>query len=179
MEKDISKFEFGEWPLDLLVDYAIKIHHRKTRVLWHRIQELLERMSGDGGRVDRVKEIFSESVENLSGHFDKEEQVLFPYLYQLYDAFASGSQIEQIHCGTVENPIRVMMMEHDAEGIRQDAIKVATDEYHIPQQAGKDYVELMSSLKLFADNLHEHVHIENDIIFPGFIKLEESCIQKY
>ena len=104
----------------------------------------------------------------------KEERVLFPYILDLYDAVRHQQPIEPMHCGTVRNPINVMMADHDGELQRHDRIAALLNDYQAPADASDDYKEMVRQLKEFRENLKEHTHVENDIIFPDAIDLEAS-----
>ena len=175
---DTSKYEFSEWPLDLLLDYALKIHHRGIRQKGPEILTALNRLAINNPQLAEVRDLFAASLDDLENHLMKEENVLFPFLYDLFEAAKNHAPIEQMHCGTIQNPIRVMCMEHDAETERHHQIRQLTNDYAVPSDADYDYAQLMKRLHNFAIDLHEHVHIENDIIFPGFEKLEEKWILK-
>lgn len=174
---DKTRYEFSEWPLDLLVDYALKVHHRGIRRNGAEIIRLLTKIENDGNSTTReIGELFAASMADLEDHLLKEENVLFPYLYELYEAASAGRPAEQMHCGTIQNPIRVMMMEHESETERHALISRLTGGYAAGDGCSDDYRLLMDKLSAFAEALREHVHIENDIIFPGFEQLEEKWV---
>lgn len=167
-----SRLDFKEWPLDLLLDYALKVHHRTIRREGPITLALAEAVAKEDPRMSEVKELFAQSLSDLENHLMKEEQVLFPYLYELFEAAEQQESIPAMHCGTISHPIRVMLMEHDGEMDRHSRIAALTNDYAVPQGASDDYVKLMKRLKEFRDALLEHIHIENDLIFPGFEALE-------
>ena len=176
MNMDTSKYEFSEWPLDLLLDYALKIHHRGIRRKGPEILAVLNHLAAAGTPLAEVRDLFSASLSDLENHLMKEENVLFPFLYELYETAENHTPIEQMHCGSIQNPIRVMCMEHEAETERQCRILQLTHDYATPPDAGDDYAQLMNRLRDFALDLGEHVHIENDFAFPSFERLEETWI---
>lgn len=176
------KIPFGSWPLDLLIDYVLKIHHRGIRQNGPELMELLDKVKevhGDNHpELFELSDLVFESFHDLEKHLQKEENVLFPYLYDLYKASEAKQPAGQMHCGTIQNPIRVMMMEHEAEGERYKHIRVLTNNFTTPEDGCASYHLLMQKLEQFVDALFEHIHIENNIIFPGFIKLEEEWVEK-
>ena len=113
--ENTSRFNFSEWPLDLLVDYVLKVHHRRVREKGPGTLSLINKVMMENLVLDEVEQLFSQSLSDLDTHLMKEERVLFPYILDLYDAVRSGQPIAPMHCGTVRNPINVMMSDHDAE----------------------------------------------------------------
>lgn len=173
--------EFSTWPVDLLIDYVLKIHHRGIRQKGPEILALLEKVvevHGDAHpELHEVKDLFVASLEDLSGHLIKEEEVLFPYLLELFEASESNTPIAQMHCGTVENPIHVMRMEHEGEGERYLYMAKLTNDYTAPEGACNSYKLLYAQLKGFMHGLFEHIHLENNIIFPAAVELEKAWVR--
>lgn len=171
---------FAQWPSDLLIDYVLKIHHRNIRSKGAPLLELMEKvMSVHGDKyhnLTQVHSLFVESLEDLEMHLVKEEQVLFPYCLELFEANDRGEILEPMHCGTVLNPIGVMRMEHEAEGNRYAMIGKLTNNYTVSDEACVSYKLLMNDLKLFMTALHEHIHIENNILFPNFVEMEKKVV---
>ena len=177
-DKESNNFDFLSWPIDLLIDYILKIHHRNIRQKGNKLLELLTKVVGVHGiRHPELKEIqhsFHESLQDLELHLEKEENVLFPYLYHLYSASEQGMLPEKIHCGTVMNPIQVMMAEHDNEGERYRHFSELTNGYTAPKDACASYMFMLSELQNFEKALHEHIHLENNILFPWGIGEEKK-----
>ena len=143
------------------------------------ILQLLDRVceahAGKHPELYEVRELFQESWIDLNNHLTKEEMVLFPYIYDLFDAVAQHRPIPAFHCGSVSSPISVMMSEHDAEGERFRRISGLTHGYLVPGDACSSYRLLLEMLRPFEDNLHHHIHLENNIVFPKAIELQENC----
>jgi len=175
-----SNIPFSSWPLDLLLDYVLKIHHRGIRTNGPALLSLLEKVKNVHGEnhpeLFELGNLLEESLHDLEEHLQKEENVLFPYLYRLYDVSLKHKSIEPMHCGTIRNPIRVMMMEHENEGIRYKHIIDLTHHFTTPQDGCTSYHLLMRDLEAFVDALFEHIHIENNIVFPRFEELEGESI---
>lgn len=167
--------DFKAWPLDLLCDYIIKIYHRGIRRRSPQILALLEKVCKVHGdkhpSLFEVKELFEMSMIDLEHHLQKEEQVLFPYIYALCDAEMKGAPVPQFHCGSIANPIEVMKIEHEAEGERYRHIEDLTGGYNPPEDACASYRKVLADLKSFNRALHEHIHLENNIVFPEAIAL--------
>ena len=171
---------FASWPLDLLMDYIFKIHHRGIRVQGPELLNLLEKVERVHGEahpeLHELKMLVSESLQDLEMHLQKEENVLFPYLYDLYAAFEQGQRMEPMHCGTIANPIRVMKMEHEGEGNRYLHIIELTDHFSVPQDGCASYRLMMQELEAFVDALFEHIHLENNLLFPRFEEIERKIV---
>jgi regulator of cell morphogenesis and NO signaling len=169
---------FAQWPLDLLVDYVLKIHHRGIRRNAPRIIALF----GKVGKVhgERHPELFAEEVlfrqcaEALSEHLMKEEQMLFPHIYAQFRVSEAGGEMPRFHCGTVAAPISVMESEHAEEGERMAKIEELSGGFVPPGDACESFRLLYAELKAFRDALHEHIHIENNLIFPTSVALERG-----
>ena len=82
-----------------------------------------------------------------------------------------------MHCGTVANPIRVMLREHSDEGLRYKFIRNLMHDYAVPSDACPSYRLMLQDLEAFMDALFEHIHLENNILFPRFVDLEQSCVR--
>ena len=172
--EDKSRYNFSEWPLDLLIDYVLKVHYRGVREKGPDTLKLISKVMMENLVLDEVEQLFSQSLSDLDTHLMKEERVLFPYILDLYEAVRHQQPIAPMHCGSVRNPISVMMSDHDAELQRHDRIATLLNDYQAPADASDDYKELMRQLCEFRENLKEHTHVENDIIFPKAIEMEGS-----
>ena len=130
-----SRHQFTEWPTDLLIDYALKIHHRNIREKGPRLLKLARSIMDENMVMTDIEQLFSVSLNDLENHLSKEENVLFPYLYDLWEAERKNQSIEQMHCGTISNPIRVMVLEHADEVERHQQISALTNDYSAPADA--------------------------------------------
>jgi len=169
--------DYNSWPLDLLADYIEKKHHRYVE---SRIQEItpfldkVARVHGDRHpELIEVRDLFKESAGELTVHMKKEELVLFPFIRKMVNAERTGAPV-QASFGTVQNPISMMMQEHETEGERFRKIAELTDQYNPPMDACNTYRVSFSLLKEFEEDLHLHIHLENNILFPKAIALEET-----
>ena len=178
---NIGAIPFDSWPTDLLIDYVLKIHHRGIRTNGPRLLNdirTVARVHGDAHpELLQLEELFEDSLVDLENHLRKEEQVLFPYCYKLFEANLNNESLHQMHCGSVANPIRIMLAEHSDEGTRYKFIRVLMKDFVAPDDACPTYRLMLQDLELFMDSLFEHIHIENNILFPRFVELE-SCSVK-
>ncbi|MFV0539659.1 MAG: iron-sulfur cluster repair di-iron protein [Aestuariibaculum sp.] len=176
--KTNQSIDYNSWPLDLLADYVEKKHHRyveeKTPVLRQFLDKLC-RVHGDRHpELFEINKLFTESAGELAAHMKKEELVLFPFIKKMVAASISQGAIEAPHFGTVENPINMMKHEHDAEGERFRQIAELTNNYNPPADACNTYRVTFAMLDEFEKDLHLHIHLENNILFPKAIKLEQQ-----
>ena len=121
--------------------------------------------------------LFEESLIDLDMHLMKEENVLFPFILELFEADREDRDLEQMHCGSVANPIRVMEDDHEGEIQRYARIAQLTHDFAVDANADADYRELMSEVAAFMNALHEHIHLENEILFPLAVRLEDRHVR--
>ncbi len=104
----------------------------------------------------------------------KEETVLFPYIKQLVDSKKTGNHVQHGHFHTVKTPIDMMEHEHESVGKSLEKIRVITNNYSLPEDSCASYAYLFKTLDEFENDLHIHVHLENNILFPKALELERS-----
>lgn len=169
---------FSEWPLDLLIDYVLKIHHRNIRTRGPQITALLNKVVNRHDEyhpeLTEVSQLFRQALIDLENHLSKEEQVLFPYVYEMCEANYNDLCIEPFGCGTIQHPISVMEDEHSHEGELFERISELTGNFAAPDDACVSYRLVLEQLKQFRDALHEHIHLENNIIFPRAMAMEQT-----
>lgn len=169
-----SNIPFETWDIDLLIDYVLKFHHRNTRKHGARIYELLLKVCAAHHEFDAVADHFRNSLQDLDMHCMKEENVLYPYISELYQAAEVGQKMAPFHCGSIQSPITMMMMEHDDEMARHERIAELTNNYTAPADADEDYKQVLAELRRFRDYLFEHVWVENEVLFPRSLQLEAA-----
>lgn len=172
-QKGQVNIDFRDWPLDLLIDYIEKKHHRyvesKTPVILQYLTKVYKVHGAAHPELENILALFTEGAQQLAAHMKKEELVLFPYIRKL----CSG-QAGQPHFGTVSNPIHMMESEHDTEGNRFRTISELSNNYQPPADACNTYRVAFSMLQEFEEDLHRHIHLENNILFPAAIRMEEQ-----
>jgi regulator of cell morphogenesis and NO signaling len=117
--------------------------------------------------------LFERLCADLTPHMFKEEQILFPYIVNLAKAATNKMPAPFAPFGTVNNPVRMMMMEHDVAGEIMRDLRKATNDYTVPPDVCISYKTLYDALAAFEQDLHEHIHLENNILFPRAIETEE------
>lgn len=179
--KDTTKIteqniDFNSWELDLLADYIEKTHHRYVISKIEEIKPYLNKVvkvHGDHNpELKEIEVLFNQSAQELTHHLQKEEMILFPFIRNMVSAKIENKPLLTPHFGTVENPISMMKNEHQNEGERFEKISELSNNYTPPTHACNTYKVTFALLKEFEDNLHQHIHLENNILFPKAIKLE-------
>jgi len=175
-----STKDFNSWPLDLLADYIEKKHHRYVESRITEIKPMLAKIVKVHGELNpellEVEALFLGSAGELTAHMKKEEFILFPFVKKLVQASENKTELTPSHFGTVANPIEMMMDEHSAEGDRFRKIAELTQDYSLPKGACTTYMVTYSLLKEFEQDLHLHIHLENNILFPKAVALEKSLL---
>lgn len=173
-----TSIDFNSWSLDLLADYIEKTHHRyveeKTSVLQAFLDKLCKVHGGRHPELFEINAIFNESAHDLAAHMKKEELILFPFVRNMIKSKTSGNNLLQPPFGTVENPVHMMQHEHTVEGDRFRKIAEITHEYTPPADACNTYKVAFAMLQDFENDLHKHIHLENNILFPKAIQLEKE-----
>ncbi len=169
---------FGEWDTDFLVEYIINIHHKYVKENTPFLLELSKKVGSVHGASHPetldVAIAFARVAEDLSLHMVKEENILFPYIKELIHGEKNGSGLPPTGFGGVKNPIQIMEMEHEQAGEDFEIIRKLTNNYTLPEGACASYTILYKKLEEFENDLHRHVHLENNILFPKALQLENG-----
>jgi regulator of cell morphogenesis and NO signaling len=170
--------DYKSWPLDLLAEYIEKKHHRyveeKIPVLLQFLNKLCSVHGERHPELFKINEAFTSCANALTSHMKKEELVLFPFVKGMVQAKLDNQSIQSPQFGTVESPIAMMMQEHDTEGERFRKIAELTNNYTPPSDGCNTYQVTFAMLDEFEKDLHLHIHLENNILFPEAIKLEKQ-----
>lgn len=170
--------DFQAMPLDDLADYIENTHHRYVQEKSQEILPYLDKICRvHGGRHPELEEIsaqFNAVAAELAMHMKKEELMLFPHIRKLARSHREGTAVTATHFSTVANPIAMMMHEHSAEGDRFSKIAGLSNNYTPPEDACNTYRVTFALLQEFEQDLHLHIHLENNILFPKAIGLEKE-----
>lgn len=173
--------DYQSWPIDLLADYIEKKHHRYVESKIAEIIPYLNKVCKVHGEhhpeLLTIQDYFHASAGELSQHMKKEELILFPFVRKMMKTKQDGGVWDPPHFGTVQNPVEMMMHEHTAEGDRFRKIAELSNNYTPPPEACNTYRVTFALLKEFEEDLHLHIHLENNILFPKAIALEKSLHQ--
>jgi regulator of cell morphogenesis and NO signaling len=169
-----------EWQLDFLVDYIINNHHQYVRRMIPVISLHADKVASVHGKKHpetiQIADLFLAVREELEAHMMKEERILFPQIKQMVLNKRENSQLLPPPFGTIQNPIRMMEYEHTSAGDALSQIRELSNNYAHPEDACSTFKALYSELKEFEEDLHKHIHLENNILFPKSIILETELL---
>jgi regulator of cell morphogenesis and NO signaling len=170
--------DFDSWDIGFLTDYIIHTHHQYVTKSIEQILPLAQKVSDVHGdnhvEVIQINELFQELAEDMLAHMQKEEGVLFPYIKKLAADNSAGKCTDASCFGTVMGPISVMEREHENAGLILKELFRLSDGYTPPEDACNTFRVLYGKLKEFEDDLHRHIHLENNILFPKAIAMEQA-----
>ncbi len=168
--------DWREVPLAELIAQIVQKHHLYVRSESPRLAGLAAKVAGKHGpnhlELSDVKAAFDALAEDLRVHMLKEEEVLFPYIARMEEAVIAGELIPPPRFGQVANPVRMMMQEHDAAGDLLRKLRETTNEFTVPADGCMSFRMLYQGLLEFEADLHQHIHLENNILFPRSVALE-------
>ena len=174
--RQVESVDWRKESLASLTAYVVTRHHRYTRQMLETIEYLIEKVvkrhAPSHPELLQLSETFDLLRDDLKPHMLKEEQLLFPYISSLEQASQTGSQCDAPFFGTVRNPVRKMMVEHEAAGELLEQIRALTREYAVPSDGCTSFESLYQSLRELEKDLREHIHLENNHLFPRAIALE-------
>lgn len=162
------------WSNDLaaLADHIEGTHHAYLHAELPRMRALVEKVAKAHGETDarliQLNQVFQRFQEEMELHMAKEEQILFPMVRRMSHGESSAS----FHCGSVRGPVSVMRHEHDDHAVNLGQIKELTENFAVPDYACNTYRAMLDALQELEQDLHRHIHKENNILFPGAEALE-------
>ncbi len=172
-----TEIDFKTFSPNLLIDYILETHHEyikvKTPVLLMYLDKLCKVHGERHPELFEINNIFKIASSELLNHLQKEEIVLFPFIKTMTNAIKKNETIQQPGFGTVENPIAILKHDHETEGDLFVKISELTNEYNPPIDACETYKVTFAMLKEYEQDLHKHIHLENNILFHKALELEE------
>ena len=167
-------------PLATLTQHIRQHHHRYVREAIPRVRALLatarEEQGGNHQEIEEMEKLFGDVAREMLMHMQKEEQILFPYIDALERSANGDGSLEPPFFQSVRNPIHTMMKEHDsAEGLMK-RIRTTSRGHAVPDGVCASYHAACQDLEAFEADLHEHVHLENNILFPRAAELEAAVV---
>jgi regulator of cell morphogenesis and NO signaling len=173
-----SGSDFQNASLTELIDHILNTHHVFTKSEMDRLEALTAKVIGAHGEkhpeLIHLGELLKTLCADLRPHMFKEEQVLFPYIVAMTRAADQNQRAPFAPFGTVNNPVRMMMREHDMVGQILREMRALTADYKVPPDACVSYQTLYQALENFEQDLHQHIHLENNILFPKALDLENT-----
>jgi regulator of cell morphogenesis and NO signaling len=174
--------DWNSAPLRELAAHIVSTHHEYLKREFQPLSERLAKVyrvyhQRYGDTLVGLPEVFGGLRSEMEMHMQKEERMLFPAIVAAESAADAGAPLPGTPFGTVRNPIRMMEAEHDSAGQALASIRTITRDFETPDYACVTYRALMSGLKELEQDLHLHVHLENNILFPRAIELERACTE--
>lgn len=168
--------DFNNWELDFLADYIAQTHHKYVKENATVINGLAQKVAAHHGskhpELPRLAESTFHFLQDLLNHMAKEENVLFPAIKQVVVSKRSGQDISAIN---LQAPVNAMMKEHEISGEDLRFFRKLTNDYQLPEDACNSYNYLFEKMKEFENDLFQHIHLENNILFPKALKLQAQC----
>ena len=166
---DLSS-RFTDWEPDALAAFIVRTHHGYVRDALPALVAYTGKLAAVHGErhpeLREVAELTKEVAAEMTSHMEKEEQVLFPYIVAIAHASRTGAPVPQAPFGSIDNPIRMMEDEHESAGSAMARIRHLTGNYTPPADGCTTYRVCLQALEAFESDLHAHVHLENNILFP-------------
>ena len=165
-------------PLSELITHIRNTHHTYTREETVRLTALLQKVCSVHGKnhpeLHGIRETFARLSQELTTHLMKEEMVLFPYIERMEEAVIQRDPVLPGPFGNVQNPVAMMEHEHDSAAAALRSIRKASNDFTPPADACVSYQTLYKALAAFEADLHQHIHLENNILFPRAIAMEKA-----
>ena len=163
-----------------LIDHILAKHHIFTVEEVERLTPLMAKVCTRHGdqhqELFELQNVFVALSDSIIPHMQKEEMVLFPYIQSIGLLNTGDGIANPPHFGTVENPIRMMMADHEADGARLRKMRAISDDYTLPEGACPSYTALYAGLEDLEKDLHRHIHLESNVLFPLAVDLERNAL---
>ncbi|HOA72060.1 MAG TPA: iron-sulfur cluster repair di-iron protein [Phycisphaerae bacterium] len=173
-DADADQRDWSRASLTELADHIVQTHHAYLKTELPRLEAIVDKVTNVHGErhpeMHQVRSVFQGLKDELESHLAKEEQVLFPMIRELERAGSRPS----FHCGSIANPISVMEYEHDGAGNALASLRQLTRDYSTPADACNTWRAMADGLRQLEEDLHLHIHKENNILFPRALKLEQT-----
>ena len=171
--------DWNREPLERLIRHIVNRHHAYTRDALEKVRTLLPKVEQKHGaahtELTTLRDVFEALDVELVPHMAKEEQVLFPYVVYLERALTAHEPPPEAFFGTVRNPILMMMQEHDAAGDMLRRLREIAGNYVLPGEACSSWEQVYQALPALERDLHQHIHLENNVLFPRAVALEDAA----
>ena len=169
---------YDQLTLSQLVDHIVSTHHNYVKKESPQIAAYLHKVASKHGtrhpELNKIFELFTIVKEEMEQHMRKEELILFPRIKELEEYASEQDKPTKLSLAYLQSPIYMMELEHEQAGSIMNTIRTLTNNYTPPQDACTTYKLSFASLQEFEEDLHQHVHLENNILFPKAIALFES-----
>lgn len=183
-EATLAAQDVRDWqtePIAALITHIQRTHHAYTREEIARLGPLFDKVCSVHGtnhpELLQIRETFQALAQELSTHLMKEEMILFPYILRMEASAAGNEPPTRAPFGSVQNPVSMMEHEHDSAGNALRAMNKASNGYSAPANACVSYQTLYKALASFEADLHRHIHLENNILFPRAVAMEREFVK--
>lgn len=170
---------YNDWTLDFLADYIVNTHHSyvvKTIPVLREYSAKVAKVHGAAHpELITINELVQEVCEEMSEHMLKEESILFPFVKQIVNEKKNGQPNNGFgNFKSIKEPIDLMEAEHDFVGRNMEEARRLSKNYTLPEDACASYGFLFKTLDEFENDLHIHIHLENNILFPKALAMEKK-----
>lgn len=174
--------DFNSWEPEFLTDHIVNVHHsyveEKIPLIVQYASKVVQVHGKDYPELIQIQRLFAEVAIELGGHMKKEELILFPFIMKMANAKREGTILETPNFDKVNNPIKLMIEDHEEAGVVFKKIRALSNRFTPPAGACYTYRAFYAALEEFEQDLHQHVHLENNILFPKAIALEKEVFPK-
>jgi regulator of cell morphogenesis and NO signaling len=169
--------DWSEAPLSELIEHIVNQHHAYCRKEEQRLAALLAKVvqvhSSKHPELVQMQSVFAKMTQDLAMHLQKEENTLFPLILEMDRAAARGESLPRPAFGTIENPVSMMILEHDQTGTQLKELHRLSHGYRPPNDACASTLGLFEGLRAFEQDMHQHIYLENYVLFPRTVTLEK------
>lgn len=166
---------YNDWSLDFLADYIVNTHHSYTKTTIPDLRHYANKVAKVHGDAHpellTINRLVQEVCDEMSEHMVKEEEIVFPYVKQVYFK-SNGKSFGEFE--TIKTPIDLMMAEHELVGRNMEEARRLSNNYTVPADGCASYSYLFKKLDEFENDIHIHIHLENNILFPKALALEND-----
>ena len=176
-EKDVKLgIKFDDLSLSKLIDYIFEIHHRYVKdsstVILNHLEKVVSKHGQRHPELIKIMDLFTEVKRELEQHMMKEEVILFPRIKEM--ELMVNNNVKESQLVFIDAPIHVMEIEHEKAANLLNEINGITNDYTVPADACTTFRLAYDELKMFEHDLHKHVHLENNLLFPKALTLQEK-----
>ncbi len=178
-----ASIDFNEWNIDFLTDYIVNIHHRYLRTAFPQLEDHISRFA-EGHRkkfdyLDEMQSTVNRLAQYLVAHLQQEEETLFPYIRQIAHAYSAKESYASLLVRTLRKPVEeIMHHEHTTISDSLKRLREITHNYTVPENSCISHKVTFHKMKEVDNDLVQHMHLENDILFPRAIAMEKELLRR-
>lgn len=176
-----SQIRFHEWKIDFLIDFITHVHHDYIYQVLPPLKIALEAFAGSHIRkfpeLPGIAELLEKLSQKLLMHNTHEDEIIFPYIKQMYSAYKRNEPYGNLFVRTLRKPLNIVEKEQHEISELMHTMKLITSDFHPPVKVCSTYEVILSKLKDLYENLLQHQYLERDILFPRAIEIEQKLLQ--